>query len=179
MLLTMTAGDIAFTGFSSDDGAFSFVLLKDVQANDTISFTDKSWNESTAALAANSSGETARNLTFNAAFSAGTLIHYSSDNYFRLVSGSSIVENRASGAPTVTLTDDGDSLLAFDGSTVPSSGSSTGWIAGVSGTAFVTGAPAANRTNLPSALAVGVTAVQLTSSTTSDIDNGGYNVTIA
>ncbi len=40
----LTTGDIAFTGYNSDNpDDFSFVLLKDVQAGTTITFTDRGW----------------------------------------------------------------------------------------------------------------------------------------
>jgi hypothetical protein len=44
-LTPLTAGDIAFTGYISAEtnDAFSFVLLKDIDATTTINFTDNSW----------------------------------------------------------------------------------------------------------------------------------------
>ncbi len=41
---SLSAGDIAFVGFNSDDpDGFSFVALKDIPANEVINFTDHGW----------------------------------------------------------------------------------------------------------------------------------------
>jgi hypothetical protein len=48
---TLTAGDIAFIGYATDDSGsqdtYSFVLLKDIGSGTQIFFTDRTWNGST------------------------------------------------------------------------------------------------------------------------------------
>ncbi len=40
---SLALGDIAFIAYSSDDDDFAFVILKDINAGTTISFTDRGW----------------------------------------------------------------------------------------------------------------------------------------
>src|SRR5258707_11596708 len=44
-MTTLTPGDLALIGYSSDTGgkSFAFVLLKDVDATTTVNFTDNGW----------------------------------------------------------------------------------------------------------------------------------------
>jgi hypothetical protein len=104
------AGDIAFTGYNSDNpDDFSFVLLKDVQAGTTITFTDRGW------LAAGGfrAGESTLTVTFAANRTTGEQFRVPAVtgifiDFSGLNAGTSIGTN-------ILLSAAGDQLFAYQG----------------------------------------------------------------
>ncbi len=174
--VVLTVGDIAFTSIRTDaPDTFSFVLLKDVTEGTTITFTDNGWNSDSQTLASN---ENTAVLTFTGSYPAGTHIVMSdpgsgTQSLVNLVGTSTVpgtTVGRLSG-----LAAGGDQILAYQG-TAPTSTDATNWIAGISTNAWAANTTNTNTSALPAALgAVGTNNIQLTDTTT-DIDNGAYNL---
>jgi hypothetical protein len=108
---TLTAGDIAFTGYNSDNpDDFSFVLLKNVTAGTTISFTDKGWK----AGGGFRSGESVLTITFSSARVVG--------EQFRVPAITGVfldfegVSAGTSAGANILLAASGDQVFAFQGS---------------------------------------------------------------
>lgn len=106
----LSVGDIAFTGYNSDNpDDFSFVLLKNVQAGTTITFTDRGWQ----AAGGFRSGESTITITFAASRVAG--------EQFRVPATTGIFldfwgMSAGTGAgPNLNLTASGDQLFAYQG----------------------------------------------------------------
>ncbi len=168
---TLSAGDIAFTGIQSDaPDTFSFVLLKDVVFGTSITFTDNGWGDNGFA---NTSEQTAT-VTFGSDYPAGTHLVVSDasgpDTFFLVgtTTSAGTIVGSLNG-----ISASGDSVLAYQGA-VPTSNTATNWIAGISTRSFAANPSGTNESNLPSALTIGVTAIQL-SDTTTETDNGFYN----
>lgn len=134
---TLSLGDIAFTGYNSDAASvsagddFSFVLLKDVDAGTTITFTDRGWFNAggfrtategilTITLPASSCGDEFRLL--NNPSTTTTWILYGD-------TGTNIGSFTSSGTGSGFILDStGDQLFAYQGP-VPTGGSQGGFIA--------------------------------------------------
>jgi hypothetical protein len=96
---TLAAGDIAITGYNSDDpDTFSFVVLKPIAAGTVINFTDKGWLSSGGF--SNFANDSTVTFTASGAIATGTVI-LSSDSQF---SGS------------LNLDAAGDQIIAYQGS---------------------------------------------------------------
>ncbi len=111
---TLGAGDIAFTGYNSDNpDDFSFVLLKDVLAGTTISFTDKGWQ-----AAGGFRSSATENSTLTVTFSADRI----AGEQFRIPAsiGIFIDFNGLSAGPStgvpLLLSATGDQIFAYQGS---------------------------------------------------------------
>ncbi len=108
---TLSAGDIAFTGYNSDNpDDFSFVLLKDVTAGTTLTFTDKGWT----AAGGFRPGESTMTITFSSARVVGEQFRVPAItgvflDFDGLSAGSS------SGA-NILLSASGDQIFAYQGS---------------------------------------------------------------
>jgi hypothetical protein len=108
---TLTAGDIAFTGYNSDNpDDFSFVLLKNVTAGTTISFTDKGWK----ATGGFRPGEGSMAITFSSARVVG--------EQFRVPAITGVfldfdgISAGVSSGANILLSASGDQIFAFQGS---------------------------------------------------------------
>jgi len=174
----LTAGDIAFTGIRSDDtDSFSFVLLKDVVAGTSLTFNDNAWTNATSAFATN---ENVMTIFFAADTPAGSHIKYTAPVTGTTPVPSSLVLVGSSTSVGSTVGDinglstSGDSILAYQG-LAPVSGGATNWIAAISTRSFTANPSGTNQTELPTALTLGSTALQL-SATATDVDNGVYSL---
>lgn len=159
---TLSAGDIAITGFNSDNpDSFSFVLLTDITATTEIKFTDNGW-ESSGSFYPN---EGIVSWTTNEDMQCGTeIIIFKSvvTNPFRASLGDVVA------IPTTfpfALATNGDQILAYQGDELTPTFiyalnfDSTGW----------SDATTANTTALPTGLTDGVNAINVGES-----DNGNY-----
>lgn len=108
---TLSAGDIAFTGYNSDNpDDFSFVLLKNVTAGTTISFTDRGWK----AAGGFRSGESVMTITFNSARVAGEQFRVPATiGVFLDFDG---ISAGPSAGANILLSASGDQIFAFQGS---------------------------------------------------------------
>lgn len=106
---TLSAGDIAFTGFHSDGtDQFSFITLTDIESGTVINFTDNGWL-STDALR---TGEGTSILTFTTNVSCGTEIHGTVDGT-TMSDGSGVIGNLT--GTDMNLSASGDQILAYQG----------------------------------------------------------------
>ena len=150
---TLSAGDIAFLGVNTDgtkdaDDSFAFVLLKDIDANTTIIFTDRGWNDGTGFVEPLAVGDGELTWTSVSVRSAGDVITLD-------------FSNLTPGAASFTVL--GDQLFAIQGTI-----SSPVFIAGMqlnnatgSNDANWDGAAISNTTSaLPDALTTGNTAIR-------------------
>ncbi|SNR39231.1 SprB repeat-containing protein, partial [Maribacter sedimenticola] len=150
---SLTAGDIAFLGVNTDgvtdaDDSFAFVLLKDVEANTTITFTDRGWNDGTGFVEPLAIGDGELIWTSTTALSVGEVVILN-------------FANLSPGAAVFTVL--GDQLFAIQGTI-----SSPIFIAGMqlnigvgSDDANWDGAATSNTTSaLPDALTTGDTAIR-------------------
>ncbi|HMR16711.1 MAG TPA: hypothetical protein PKD13_09535, partial [Mariniflexile sp.] len=157
---TLVAGDIAITGFNSDDSdEFTFVLLRDITINTTINFTDNGWFSSGSFR----SGEGLLTWTATSDLSCGTEITIIDNSPFSASIGS------VTDSPVFQLSTNGDQILAYQGTIlIPSfifaiNFDGAGW----------SNATSANDSGLPTGLTNGVNAVDV-----GEIDNGNYNCTV-
>ncbi|WJJ97245.1 LamG-like jellyroll fold domain-containing protein [Algibacter luteus] len=157
---TLSAGDVALTGFKTDNpDQFVFVLLTDVTAGTQINFTDRGWNSTLGTFRA---GEGVLTWTATSSLSAGTVIDVLDlENPFTADNG--------------TITDDsnfqlaasGDQILVYQGTdaspiflnAIHMDGGDGGW----------SNASGSNSTALPPGLTDGVHAVYF-----GEIDNGSF-----
>ena len=128
-------GDIAFTGYQSDNAnnpsgevdQFSFVLLRDVNANEQISFTTDGWLS--AGGFRGSATEETITLTFNAPYDKGTEISIDQSPAAKLSNGTSV--GSLSGTP-INLTTSGEQIFAYDTGNPPNSNTNqSGFIAAI------------------------------------------------
>ena len=172
-ITSLTAGDIAFTGIQTDaPDTFSFVLLTNVVAGTSITFTDNGWGSGSFAI----NTENTVIATFGSAYAPGAhfVISDATTSATFFLVGTTTVAGTTTGNLS-GLSAGGDSILAFQGS-APTSDTATNWIAGINTRSFAASPTNTNQSNLPSALTVGVNAIQI-SNTSADIDNSSYNKT--
>jgi len=164
---TLDVGDIAITGFISDDpDEFSFVLLTDVTTGTVINFTDNGWLSAGGFRTANAEGIVT--WTANSDLSCGTeiVIEDTGSNIYSATIGVAI-ENPANLG--FALNANGDQILAFQGTIASPTflyaihfASTTGW---TNATDTLTSA-------IPFGLTDGISAIYL-----STADNGNYTCT--
>ncbi|MEM8566416.1 MAG: Ig-like domain-containing protein, partial [Bacteroidota bacterium] len=107
-LVTLSAGDIAFTGYNSDGSDnFSFVLLKDVESGTQIRFTDYGWDGDENQL---------QNFT---SISESTVIWESTARIFAgteiIVDNTGSFTNYTVSGDDLNLSTNGDQVLAYQG----------------------------------------------------------------
>lgn len=164
---TLGLGDIAFTGYNSDNpDEFRFVLLKDINAGTQITFTDNGWQ------AAGGLRTTEKTITFE------FCRPYSCGDEFS-VTGTTITDDNANEAGTstgsaLTLATSGDQIFAYQG-TAPTSGGASNWIAAIQmNGAWDANAVDAATSAQPSAFTDGVNSISISP----QADNAKYNCSI-
>ncbi len=162
---TLTAGDVAFTGFDpAGADKLSFVLLTSVVAGTTVVFTDNAWTGT--ALTTNEGSST---VTFLDPFSAGTVFDY--DGSTARTAGQKWQWGANAGTPSAVGVSDvtsnfsfaagGDNVFGYQGA-APTTGSASNWVAGFSSLAWIdTGVPGTGNSYLPSGLTTNDTAFSL------------------
>lgn len=144
MPTTLAAGDIAIIGVNVDDpDSFAFVVLTDIEAGTQITFTDNGWTGTGFRT-----GEGVYTYTFPAAVPAGTVVNI--------------------GATGMSLSGSGDSIIAYQGTAANPTFLYAIDLADGNGV-FSSGATNSNTSAMPSALALGQTAIALPQ------DNVAYN----
>jgi hypothetical protein len=173
MLATLGLGDIVFTGYqATTTDKVSFVLLKSIDSGTVLTITDNAWTGS--ALTTNEGNSV---ITFGGTFVAGTQVNYDASR--------SAGAKWAVGASTTNISDAtgggfalnavGDNLFAYNGSTAPTSGTSSAWVSAFASSSFLTsGAHSASLTYLPSALAAATTSFSLGLANGASNQNGTY-----
>ncbi|MFT3735766.1 MAG: PEP-CTERM sorting domain-containing protein [Rhodocyclaceae bacterium] len=157
----LTAGDLAFTAFNTDEDGWSLVTFVDIAGNTTIYFNDNEWNGSAVgAGGAFNSGEGYHTWNTGASvIAAGTVVRFTAvDQATRSASVGTFSSTGDSG-----LNATAETLYAFLGT---NNNTPTSFLTAVSTGGFST----ANGTLTNTGLTVGSSAVQLTSST----DFAGY-----
>lgn len=159
---TLSAGDIAFTGFHSDSpDAFSFVTLTNIASGTVIRFTDNGWKSDNTFR----TGEGINVLTFTTDVSCGTEIYHALGASTMTAGGSPV--GNVSGAD-MNFSADGDQILAYQGTEVsPTFISAVNWDG--AGGAWNNTAGNSNESAIPTGLINGLTAVGH-----GEIDNGSY-----
>lgn len=152
LLATLGLGDIAFTGYqSATPDKVSIVLLKAVDAGTVLSVTDNAWSGS--ALNANEGSSV---LTFNGDFAAGTQLNFDATRTTgtRWAVGSATTNLSDATTANFALAAAGDNLFAYNGSTPPTAGNSSLWVAAFATNPFLaSGVATTNVTFLPAAFA--------------------------
>jgi len=157
-LSEIESGDIAFIQYRFDDpDIFSFLVLRNIPANTSITFTDNAWT-------GDSLTSTEGNIFWTSPDSiilAGTIISYDSTGNFTYGTHST------TGLPD--FSDYGDALFAYTGAS-----SNPTFICGISTTAWqTTGTVNTNYSYLPISLAEGITSFAFST----EHDNGYYTPT--
>lgn len=156
----LTTGDVAVVRINTDNSdEFAIVLLRGIELNTVINFTDRGWLPNTSSLRA---GEGAFSWTADMAYAAGTVLSFSrsgGDNW-------SVTFGDGTGAPGsiivtetgMALAPGGDQVLVFQGSTASPTFI---FAAQTNSTAWQTGANAddGNRSGLPAGLTNGTHAI--------------------
>ncbi len=144
----LSAGDIAFLGYNSDNpDAFVVVSLTTIDEGEVIHFTDNGWQPDNTFR----SGEGTINWTCPAGgISAGTVLCFEYDGAWTVNTG--VLTG------SVTLADDGDQILAYTGAEA-----SPTFIAAIqmNGSGWETGAISANESCLPTGLTDGEMALSI------------------
>jgi len=152
---TLQAGDIAIVAYQYlVPKNFVFILLRDVSASTTITFTDNAWDGSALKSTEGSTTWTAP----SGGLTKGTFIK---------VEGTSVTGGGTVASNSTNFSASGDQILAYQGSS-----SSPSFIAAISSNAYITsGTVTSNTSYLPSVLANKITA----NSFTTELDNGYYS----
>ncbi|MFN4314026.1 MAG: hypothetical protein ACK4E0_07030 [Chitinophagaceae bacterium] len=137
---TLSAGDIAFVAYNGDGTIddFAFMLLKDISASTTITFTDHLWRFSTGGfneVVTEGACNTEAFLTWTAttALTTGTVVVIASpgasgSSYPSQATASTGTVSVPGGCPDFTFPPSGDVLFAYQG-TKPANNSATNWLA--------------------------------------------------
>jgi hypothetical protein len=178
---TLSAGDIAFTMYNSGPNSsattpqheFSFVTLVGLASGTTIYFTDVGVDNSGAFITlANSSRESVIQYTTSGAVAAGSQITIGNTYSGTTLTGTSVIQGlgtatMVSGNPfgdtgtSLTLSQAGDSLIAYTASSATSTPTFITALDDISGDGWTTNASGANQSALPTGLADGMTALSL------------------
>lgn len=162
-LIGLTAGDIAILGVHTDTPkSMIFVALADIPANTQISFTDNGWNATTQQWRPN---EGTIVWTHTELVSKGTCITLSINTSPYSATLGTVTTNT-----NFSLATAGDQILAYEGTTAPSTNDASIWLYGFSTENWVWG-DNSNTSDLPTAL-IGAS-VGLTDST-AEVDNGYF-----
>lgn len=155
----LSAGDIAITGFNSDDpDEFSFVLLTDITNTTTINFTDNGWFSSGSFR----NNEGTVTWTADSDIACGTEIVVTGGASFSASTGTALETNAG-----FSLSINGDQILAYQGTdALPT------FIYAVhfDGTGWSTDATNPNTSAIPAGLTNGTNAVAI-----NETDNGTYD----
>lgn len=158
----LTAGDIAILGVNTDaTKSLAFVALADIPANTTISFTDNAWNATTQTWR---TGEGTITWTHTALVAKGTVVTITLGATYAADLGTVTTNTN------FNLSATGDQILAYEGTTAPTTNADATWLFGFSIENWVW-ADNSNTSDIPTAL-IGAS-VGLTSSTT-EFDNGYF-----
>jgi hypothetical protein len=161
-LMGLTAGDIAILGVNTDaEKSMIFVALTDIPANTTISFTDNGWNATEQSWR---TGEGTISWSHTALVSKGTCITITFTTPPTANLGT--VTKSGSFDPAAG----GDQILAYEGTTAPTSNTDSIWLYGISIRDWVF-ANNSNTSDLPTAL---TNAALAFTGTSTDIDNGYF-----
>ncbi|MBX3422329.1 MAG: hypothetical protein KF752_12320 [Pirellulaceae bacterium] len=191
-MATLGPGDLVFTGYqASTIDKISFALLKSVDSGTVLTITDNAW---TGSALSTSEGNSV--ITFGGSFAAGTQFNYDASRSAGLrwtVDSSTTNLSDVTGG-NFALNASGDNLFAYNGSTPPTSGSSSAWVSAFASNAYLSsGSSTASLTLLPSVLASthlsfslglptgaanenGVYTAGSVTGTTAQIQNGVYSV---
>ncbi len=113
---SIALGDIAIIGLGTDTAykSISFVVLNDITAGSSVTFTDSGWLSDTSALRG---GEGAATYTFSANTAAGTVISGSGTTNATWTSGDwTGADDVIVGSNGMNFSTSGDGVLAFTGS---------------------------------------------------------------
>ena len=167
MATSLAVGDIALVGFDADDpDDFAFVLLRDIEAGTSITFTDNGWNSTDNALR---TAEGSYTYTAPTALTAGTVIHLTKD---ATAGGANTPVFTDADAPRFSFSTSGDQILAYQGPAANPTFLYAINFADGSGT-FAANGSNANTSALPPGLILGQTALAL------GADNGRYTGTVS
>ena len=163
-LMGLTAGDIAILGLNTDaTKSMIFVALIDIPANTTISFTDNGWNAATESWRAK---EGTISWSHTQSISKGTCITINNLNLATISTTTGTVSRSGNFDPSAS----GDQILAYEGTTAPTSNDASTWLYGFSIENWSWNNNS-NTSDLPTAL-IGAS-VGLTNSAT-EVDNGYF-----
>ncbi|MDD4560125.1 MAG: chitobiase/beta-hexosaminidase C-terminal domain-containing protein [Candidatus Cloacimonetes bacterium] len=161
-LFALAAGDIAIIAVHTDASKYmAFVTLTDIPANTVISFTDNAWNATTETWR---SGEGTIAWSNEAQTDAGTVVHIG------LVSPFSANVGTVTTSSGFTLSTSGDQVLAYEGTTAPTTNNDSTWLYGFSTESFSWG-DSSTTSDIPTVLADYSVAITLT---TTDVDNAVF-----
>ncbi|MBK7172247.1 MAG: hypothetical protein IPH84_03220, partial [Bacteroidales bacterium] len=148
-------GDISFIGYGNDTpDKFAFIVLKNLNDNTSITFTDNAWTGTALATNENTGTYTVP----SGGLLIGSIVH---------IEGTTVIGGGTMSAGLSGLAIDGDQILAYQGSSA-----TPNFLAGVSSTGWLTsGSTNSNSSYLPSALALYVSAIGFSS----EEDNGYYS----
>ncbi|MFO0939538.1 MAG: MBG domain-containing protein [Pirellulales bacterium] len=175
LLATLGLGDIAFTGYqATTTDKVSFVLLKAIDSGTVLTVTDNAWN---GTALNNTEGNSV--ITISGSFTAGTQFNFDAS---RTAGSRWAVGSTATNIADVTggnfgLAAAGDNLFAYNGSTAPTSGSSSLWVAAFATNAFLPtgGTATANLTLLPTIFASTNSQLSLGLANGANNENGVYS----
>lgn len=162
-LSALTAGDIAIIAVHTDTSKYlSFVALVDIPSSTTISFTDNAWDATNQSWR---SGEGTIQWSHTSQVSKGSVITLGINASPYSASIGSVTTHA-----NFNLSASGDQVLAYEGTTAPTTNSSSIWLFGYSTRNFAYGSNS-NSSDIPTALTS--YSVAMTSSTT-DFDNSYF-----
>ena len=159
----LTAGDIAIIAVHTDASkTVTFVALSEIPSNTSISLTDNSWDATSQSWR---TGEGTIVWSHTAVVTAGTVITLSVNaSPFSSTIGSVTTNTN------FNLSTSGDQVLAYEGTSAPTTNTSTTWLYGFSTRNFAYGNNA-NSSDIPTALSIA--SVAMTTNTT-DFDNAYF-----
>lgn len=164
----LAPGDVAFTGYgSSAADEFTLVLLRDVAAGTSISFTDRGW------LAAGGfrAGETSFSVTLDRDFGCGSELR-AVMSPLRVFDSAGVSAGAVSGS-LLQLSTTGDQVFAYQGA--PVAGNETGLVAALQMNGpWDADATSTNTSSLPAALVEGRDAIAISP----EVDNAKYDCSV-
>lgn len=159
----LTAGDIAVISVHTDTNKYmAFVALDDIPANTNISFTDNGWDATNETWRASEGIIVWSNTAIT---TKGTVVVLSVNASPYSTSVGSVTTNT-----NFNLSTSGDQVLAYEGTTAPTTNSDAAWLFAYSTESFTYG-DNSNTSDYPTALANA--SVAMTTSTT-DVDNSYF-----
>lgn len=168
-MYALTAGDIAIISVNTDAiKTMTFVALTDIPANTSLSFTDKAWN---ASISSWRTGEGTIVWNNDALTTKGSIVALTINANPYLTNLGSVTTNT-----NFDLSASGDQILAYSGTTAPTTNDDAAWLFGFSTENWAFG-DNTNTSDIPTALS----AVSVSMKTsTSETDNAYFaNASIA